>query len=127
MGALPRAHDGAADVSFAGGIEARMRGRPHVGVVVHFEGVDVPALAARLRGLLDEDGLHHEDAVEDVNGAPVFNAVAPVAAGDGMELWLSASEKQGVGCKLEMRVFHSLEDSARADEYLARFSGRVNT
>jgi len=114
-------------VSFAGGIEARLRGRPHVGVVVHFEGVDVPALAARLRGLLDEDGLHHEDAVEDVNGAPVFNAVAPVAAGDGMELWLSASEKQGVGCKLEMRVFHSIEDSARADEYLARFSGRVNT
>jgi hypothetical protein len=114
-------------VSFAGGIEARMRGRPHVGVVMHFEGMDVPALAARLRGLLDAGGLHHEDAVEETNGAPVFNAVAPIAAGDGLELWLSASEKQGVGCKLEMRVYHSIEDSARADEYLACFSDRVNT
>lgn len=104
-----------------------MRGRPHVGVVVHFEGMDVPALAARLRGLLDDNGLPHQEAVEETKGAPVFNAVAPVAAGDGMELWLSASEKQGVGCKLEMRVFHSIEDSARADEYLARFSERVNT
>jgi hypothetical protein len=114
-------------VSFAGDIEARMRGRPHVGVVMHFEGVDVPALAARLREILADHGLHHEDAVEETNGAAVFNAAAPVPAGDGMELWLSASEKQDVGCKLEMRVFHSIEDSARADEYLARFSERVNT
>jgi hypothetical protein len=35
-----------------------------------------------------------------------------------MELWLSVSEKQGVGCKLELRLFHALEDSASADEYL---------
>ena len=114
-------------MSFARDIEARMRGRPHVGVVVHFEGLDVPALAARLRRLLDGDGLPREEALEEADGVSVFNAIASIAAGEGMELWLSASDKQDVGCKLEMRVFHSVEDSAQADEYLARFSGRVNT
>ena len=113
-------------MSFSAELAARLRGRPHVGVVMHFEGVDVPALAARLRRALDDDGLAREDAIEDADGDPVFNAVAPVAAGEGMELWLCASGKQGVGSKLELRLFHALEDSAQADEYLARFSGRVN-
>src|SRR6266851_460280 len=64
--------------------------------------------------------------IEEANGAPVFNAVASVAVGEGMELWIAASEKQGVGCKLELRVFHAIEESAEADEYLARFSESVN-
>jgi hypothetical protein len=113
-------------MSFVRDLEARLRGRPHVGAVMHFEGVDVPDLAARLRLLLDDNGLAHEDALEEPNGAPVFNAVAPVTVGEGMELWLSASEKQGVGCKLELRLFHAIEDSAQADEYLVRFRERVN-
>jgi len=112
-------------VSFASATEERLRGRPHVGVVMHFEGLDVPALASRLRGLLDENGLRREDALEEANGSPVYSAVAPVADGEGMELWMIATEKQGVGCKLELRLFHAIEESAQADEYLARFSARV--
>jgi hypothetical protein len=114
-------------VSFAGDIEARLRWRPHVGAVMHFEGTGVPELAARLRRVLDDHRLRHEDAFEEASGAPVFNAVVPIAAGEGMELWLSASEKQGVGSKLELRLFHAIEDSALADEYLVRFRERVNT
>lgn len=113
-------------MSFAAEVEARLRGRPHVGAVVHFEGTGVLALSARLRRLLDAEGLTREDAFEEAGGAPVFNAVAPIDAGGGLELWLSASEKPGVGCKLEMRVFHAIEDSARADEYLAAFRERMN-
>jgi hypothetical protein len=112
-------------MSFAGDIEVRLRGRPHVGAVMHFEGAGVPELAARLRQVLDDNGLRDEGVFEETNGAPVFNAVVPIAAGEGMELWLSASEKQGVGCKLELRLFHAIEDSAEADEYLARFRERV--
>jgi hypothetical protein len=37
-----------------------------------------------------------------------------------------ATEKQGVGCKLELRLFHAIEESAQADEYLAHFSARVS-
>jgi len=113
-------------MSFIAEIEARLRGRPHVGAVTHFEGVSVPELAMRLRQFLDDSGLRHEDAFDEANHAPVFNAVASVASGEGMELWLSVSEKQGVGCKLELRLFHTIEDSAQADEYLARFRARVN-
>jgi hypothetical protein len=112
-------------MSFAAEVEARLRGRPHVGAVMHFEGAGVSELAALLRHVLDNDRLSHEDAVEEANGAPVFNAVVPIAAGEGMELWLSASEKQGVGCKLELRLFHAIEDSAQADEYLAHFRKQV--
>ncbi len=113
-------------MSFARATEERLSGRPHVGVVMHFEGLDVPAIAARMRRVLEQNGLSHEDAIEEANGSPVFSAVAPVAAGEGMELWMIASEKQGVGCKLELRLFHAIEESAQADEYLARFSESVN-
>ncbi len=113
-------------MSFAADVEARLRGQPHVGAVVHFEGVDVAGLGARLCGFLDDSGLGRQAAYEEADGAPVFNAIIPIAAGEGMELWLSASEKPGVGCKLELRLFHVLEDSAQADEYLARFRERVN-
>ena len=113
-------------MSFASTIEEWLRGRPHVGVVMHFEGLEVPTLAARLQKLLDDQGLSHREALEEANGAPVFNAVASVAVGEGMELWIAASEKQGVGCKLELRLFHAIEESAEADEYLARFSETVN-
>jgi hypothetical protein len=88
--------------------------------------VEVPALAARLSRLLDDQGLSHREALEEANGAPVFNAVASVAIGEGMELWIAASEKQGVGCKLELRLFHAIEESAEADEYLARLSKSIN-
>jgi hypothetical protein len=113
-------------MSFASDVEARLRGQPHVGAVVHFEGIDVAGLATRLRHLLDDSGLGHEAAFEEANGAPMFNAVAAVAVGEGMRLWLCASEKPGVGCKLELRLFHTLEDSAQADEYLTRFRERMN-
>lgn len=113
-------------MSFAGDIEAGMRGQPHVGAVVHFEGIDVAGLGARLRHLLDDSGLKHEAVFEEANGTPVFNAVAPVAIGEGMRLWLCASEKPGVGCKLELRLFHALKDSAHADEYLARLRELMN-
>ena len=113
-------------MSFASTIEEWLRGRPHVGVVMHFEGLEVPALAARLKQLLDDQGLSHREALEQADGAPVFNAVASVAIGEGMELWIAASEKQNVGCKLELRLFHAIEESAEADEYLARFSKTIN-
>ncbi len=92
---------------------------------MHFDGAGVPELAERLRRDLDDAGLRRVDAIEEANGTTVFNAVAAIAAGEGMELWLSASEQQGVGCKVEFRLFHALEDSAEADEYLSRFRERV--
>ena len=106
-------------------LEQRFSARPHVGVVTHFEGWDVPRTGAFARAALEAAGLHVEDAIEEIRGEMVFNAVAPVPAGDGMELWLIASEKASVGSKLEIRLFHVMEDAALADEYLAGLSGSL--
>ncbi len=110
---------------FASALERRFSARPHVGVVTHFEGLDVPAVIARVHEVMRDAGLHPEGAVEQLGDRSVFNAVAAVPAGDGMELWLIANEQPGVGSKIEVRLFHAIEDSAQADEYLATFAGRL--
>lgn len=134
---------------FAQMLERRFAARPHVGVVTHFEGAGVPAVIARVRSVMEELGLRFHGAVEQVPerpafGArpaartlpsqpetahvrqrPVFNALAYVPVGQGMELWLAASEQPALGCKLEMRLYHVVEESAEADEYLAAFAARL--
>jgi hypothetical protein len=109
----------------ADALEQRFSARPHVGVATHFEGWDVPRTAAHVRAALEAAGLRVEDAIENIQGQPVYNAVALVAGGEGMELWLIVSEKASVGCKLETRIFHVMEDAALADEYLAGLAGRL--
>jgi hypothetical protein len=112
-------------VSLARALERRFGGRPHVGVVTHFEGLDAAATAARLEAAARAAGLALEGAMEAVAGRRVFNATAAVPARDGLELWLSAREQPAVGCTVEARVYHALEQSALADEYLAAFSRRL--
>jgi len=114
--------------TLAAELERHFSARPHVGTVTHFEGWDVPRTAAHARAVLAGLGLDARDAVERVGGEDVFSAIAAVpaaSAGAGMELWLVAGEKPMVGSKLEMRVFHTLEDAALADEYLAGVAARM--
>ncbi len=105
--------------------EKRFSGRTHVGAVTHLEGWDVPRAGALVRTALESLGLGVESVADEQDGLPVFHAAAPVAVGQGMELWIVVSEKPQVGCTLEMRVFHVLEDAALADEYLAGVAGRL--
>ncbi len=111
--------------SLAETLQQRFAGRPHVGVVTHFEGWDVPRTGAFACRVLADAGLAVEHAVEEAASRPVFNAVAQVAAGDGMELWLVAGEKPAVGSTLEVRLYHVMDDAALADEFLAELSGRL--
>lgn len=105
--------------------EKRFSGRVHVGAVTHFDGWDVARAGALVEKTLQELGLAAETALDDDQGKPVFHAAAPVAVGEGMELWIVVGEKPQVGCTLELRVFHVLEDAALADEYLAGLAGRL--
>lgn len=114
-----------AGASFAAALEKRFSGRPHVGVVTHFEGLDVRAAAARVRGVMERMGLRSVGAIETAQDRRVFSVIAPVPVGDQMELWIIASEQPDVGVKLEARVFHRLEESAVADEYLATFAAEL--
>jgi len=108
--------------SFAKAVEFRFISSPHVGVVRHFEGLDLPGFVRTFARLMDDLGLRPERAVEDVKGKEVFNAVAKILVGEGMDLWIWAAEEQAVGVKVEMRLFHALEESAQADEHLAKFA-----
>lgn len=105
--------------------EKRFSGRIHVGAVTHFEGWDVARAAALVEATLRELGLRAETVMDEDQGLPVFHAAAPVAGGEGMEVWIVVEEKPQVGCTLQMRVFHVLEDAALADEYLAGLAGRL--
>ncbi len=93
--------------------------RPHVGVVTHFDGLDLAGATARLGRLLDGRGLGHDGTVE----GRTWSFVTPVA--EDMELWVIATERPDVGCKVELRLFHALDESARADEWLAGLSGEL--
>lgn len=127
LGAVPHA-DGGAAVSAAVrafAFEKRFSGRTHVGVVTHFEGWDVSRAGAFVHAALLGLGLAVESVTDEEQGLPVFHAAAPVAVGEGMELWIVVSEKPQVGCTLEIRLFHALEDAAPADEYLAGIAGRL--
>ncbi len=106
-------------------LENRFGGRPHVGVVTHFDGRDVPAVVRQIRAVADALGLRLEGVTEDIAGRQVFSAAAPVPQTDGLEVWLVASEQPSVGCTVEARVFHAIEQSAEADEYLAELSRRL--
>jgi hypothetical protein len=113
------------ETSFASAAERRFAARPHVGAVTHFEGLDVPDTAQRVRALLDELGLAPEVALEQAHDRQLFTAVAALPGGDGMELWLVVTPQPAVGCKVEMRVYHADQDSASADEYLASLARRL--
>jgi hypothetical protein len=105
--------------------EKRFSGRVHVGAVTHFDGWDVPRAGALVATTLRALGLAAETVMDVEEGLPVFHAAAPLAVGDGMELWVVLNEKPQVGCILQMRVFHALEDAALADEYLAGLASRL--
>lgn len=113
--------------TLAAELERRFSARPHVGAVTHFEGWDLARTAERAREVLNALGLEARSALEEVAGEPVFSAAAPVPEprGQSLELWLIGTLKPRVGAKLEMRVFHALEDAALADEYLVGVVSRM--
>jgi len=127
LGAVPDVDRGApvtaAVRAFA--FEKRFSGRTHVGVVSHLEGWDVPRSSALVLTALQGLGLAVESVADEQDGLPVFHAAAPVTVGEGMELWIVVTEKPRVGCQLELRLFHVLEEAALADEYLARLAGQL--
>lgn len=108
--------------------DKRFGGRPHVGAVMHFEGwtarraQDLAARELASLGALVETADDPPDASELHAAA---TRVAEGAGGTALELWLVASAKPDAGAKLELRVFHALEDAALADEWLAAFTARL--
>lgn len=117
------AQNGPDSPSLAARAEERFFALDHVGVVRHFEGVDLQAIVPRLKSMLGREGGPVEDAVEQVRGLPVYTAIAPLK--DGMTAWFKVTHFEGVGVVVDAKLFHSTDQSAEADELLARFLGQL--
>lgn len=97
----------------------------HVGVVRHFEGVEMPPVQSLVRTMLGERGAAFEDSLEELRGRVVYTNIATLQAGGELTLWLKATLFEGVGVVVDAKLFHSTEQSAEADELLSRFVGEL--
>jgi len=106
--------------TFAETAEERFFTLDHVGVVRHIEGYDLQAVIPVVRQILQDRRAKFEDAIETVNGIAVYTNVASLSKIDEFTLWVKASQFEGVGVLLDVKVFHTTERSAKADEELSR-------
>lgn len=106
-------------MSFYKRVKKRFFAKPHVGVVKHFEGSTLREIQEAFTEILSSKNVFYEFAIEDTNGKHILNYVARLD--HGLHLWMYAEELPDVGCIVEMKVFHALEESAAADEHLTRF------
>ena len=107
--------------SFAARAEERFFTLDHVGVVRHFEGVELQRVQSAVRSMLDKRGSGYEDALEERRGRMVYTNVASIRPEGGLTLWVSATLVEPVGVVVDAKLFHSTEQSAEADEQLSLF------
>ena len=106
---------------FAARAEERFFTLDHVGVVRHFEGVELQRVQSAVRTMLDKRGSGYEDALEERRGKMVYTNVASIRPEGGLTLWVSATLVEPVGVVVEAKLFHTTEQSAEADEQLSLF------
>ena len=107
--------------SLAARAEERFFTLDHVGVVRHFEGVEMRHVRSAVRSMLDERGSGYEDALEERRGRVVYTNVASIRPEGSLTMWLSATLVEPVGVVVDAKLFHSTEQSAEADEQLSLF------
>lgn len=96
----------------------------HVGVVRHFEGLDLATLVNKIRALLVSEGAKFEDSQEQVRETLVYTNVANLESlNSSLTLWITVTDVKGIGAVLDAKMFHPTEQSAEADE---RLSGLVD-
>jgi len=115
-GSAPKPDDAAG--SFSARAEERFFTLDHVGVVRHFEGVELQSVMPQVKSILAVHGGQTEDALEEIRGMAVYTAIA--ALRNGLTVWVKATQVGGVGVVVDAKLFHSTDQSAEADELLTR-------
>ena len=102
--------------------------KPHVGLVRHVEGVNIEEAKKRISKILKDLQINQYKIVEEVDESE--KRVDVVAffkyKGSELKLWMTVTEKSDVGCVIEIKIYHKMEESAEADEYLSIFSGKMD-
>lgn len=97
----------------------------HVGVVRHFEGVDLQRMVPVVKAMLHERVARFEDAIEELRGRVTYTNIATLQSDGDLTLWLKATLMEGVGVVVDAKLFHTTEQSAEADEQLSLFVGEL--
>jgi len=99
--------------------------KPHVGLVKHIEGVDLEKVKEVLSNVLDIIQINWHKFVEGTGGR--IDLVGFIDyKGANLRLWITVIERSDVGCVIETRVYHVLEESAKADEFLSHLSKTID-
>ncbi len=122
-GSIPKPSDSAR--SLAARAEERFFTLDHVGVVRHFEGVDLNNVVSSLGEMVDAQGGKLERMTEDLRGRLVHTCIVELWRGESLTLWLTATQVEGVGVVVDAKIFHPTEQTAQADEELSRLMGEL--
>lgn len=121
QGSTPKPSDTA--TGLAARAEERFFTLDHVGVVRHFEGMELKGVTPQLKSILAAHGGKTEDALEELRGLPVYTAISALSS--GMTIWVKATQVGGVGVVVDAKLFHSTDQSAEADELLTRLVDEI--
>jgi len=100
--------------------------KDHVGAVRHLEGADLMSVISVIRGVMKSFCQDFRDAVEELRGRLVYTCVADSRSGE-MKVWVTATQVEGVGVVMDVKLFHQTEASAEADELLADMMGEIES
>lgn len=99
--------------------------KPHVGLVKHIEGITLDEAKERIRGVLEDLQTGEYKVIEEA-GEEVDKRADVIAylvyKNSKLKLWITITERGDVGCVIEARVYHEMDESAEADEYLSLLS-----
>jgi hypothetical protein len=107
------------NLSLSSKIEKMFAKRDHVGVVKHFEGIDIDYFVHITRNLMKEIGKKYEDSIEVKKQRIVYNNLCYLS--DNLYLWIKGTQTD-LGVLLEMKIYHPTELSVLSDELLNKFT-----
>ncbi len=106
-------------LSFAAKVEKLFAGKDHVGVVKHYESVEMESFSKLVDELLNEMGLKHDYAMEVIRDKLVYNCVSILNENNKIYLWIRATRVE-IGLITEIRIYHPTEFSGYSDELLSK-------
>ena len=101
--------------------------KPHVGLVKHVEGVYVNEVREAIGRILEDTCVGGYRVIEERGSERRVDVVASLTyRGSELRLWITITERSDVGCIIEIKVYHGMEESAEADEYLTLLSQMID-
>ena len=101
--------------------------KPHVGLVKHVEGMYVDEVKETIGRILEDTHVDGYKVIEEEGSEKRVDVVASLThRGSELRLWITITERSDVGCVIEIKVYHRMEESAEADEYLALLSQMID-